>query len=622
MDAWRRTFGRWASLGLALLALLLLRLGVTFREEWDEVGRGLSAERAALELVARRSTELELSRLVERAQPMIALAEQDPLAEAPGLVLFVDGVQVLPRISSASPLAPNLFEARRDAYLKPVTGRVGAEDPVLERQALVTAVIAAIDRHDAAAIDRGMRAWWVHRTRVRLAPVEELASAVAVYERFSEAGDPAPSFMRAVLDTGLSDPKLGRLVGLKSELLSHRSELSEADLRAAARRISALAAAHGLDTAHFEALAFADPAAARVVWPETSGPTLISRGPLLELIVPSGNRRLGVPVELATLASEVAQDLRQRELLAPEDQLSIEAPAPGAAVAVSSLTIHARRARWPLVSERARVLFAEKTGLLFLCFGLATGVVLLAAFAERRKLELLEHKTEFVATVSHELRTPLAAVRVMAETLSRRLGEDPRAKDYPARIVKETDRLSGLVENILSFQRLDRGRWRLSPSWVRIADLLPALKEEAERAAKAPVTLSQDGLGGASVWADPELLELALLNLVRNGCRYNARSPVELRVGVTVGAEIRIRVEDNGVGVPEDERGSIFLPYVRGKGGSGRGTGLGLALVSKVMQLHQGSASLVRSGPEGSCFELCFPARPEAPQGARDAVDA
>jgi signal transduction histidine kinase len=103
--------------------------------------------------------------------------------------------------------------------------------------------------------------------------------------------------------------------------------------------------------------------------------------------------------------------------------------------------------------------------------------------------------------------------------------------------------------------------------------------------------------------ADAELLKLCLLNLLRNACRYNTREPAEVRFSYD-GAVLR--VADNGIGIPPGDRERVFEDFVRLKAVPRAGTGLGLSLCRRIMQMHGGSISIERSGPEGTTFALTF----------------
>jgi two-component system, OmpR family, sensor histidine kinase SenX3 len=234
-----------------------------------------------------------------------------------------------------------------------------------------------------------------------------------------------------------------------------------------------------------------------------------------------------------------------------------------------------------------------------------------AVVSQRRKQRYLELKSDFVAAVSHELRTPLASLRVMAETLEHRLEGEAKARDYPRRIVAEADALSGLVENILSFNRLDKGRWVAHRRPLALAEFQKSLEEEARAYGLAQVEVTFEGFADERIEADPELLRLLFSNLLRNACRYNANDPVRVRFAASrEGGALSIRAFDNGVGIPAEARDEVFEEFKRLKGQPGRGgpgSGLGLSLCRRIMGLHGGTLTLEASSSSGSTFWMHFP---------------
>jgi signal transduction histidine kinase len=242
---------------------------------------------------------------------------------------------------------------------------------------------------------------------------------------------------------------------------------------------------------------------------------------------------------------------------------------------------------------------------------LGVGVVAAAAAVQARRARYLALQADFVSTVSHELRTPLASMRVMAETLERKLEGHAPAKDYPARMVHAVDGLSLLVENILSFNRLEKGRWQPRRTRVPLASLRAVLEDDAAHALGVEVQQSFDGFEGLSLRADDELVRILVLNLLRNAWRYTERSPVKVRWEATrEGGLVRLRVTDNGVGIPREAWETVFEAFHRLENERGRasGSGLGLAVCRRVAELHGGRLRVASSSPEGTTFELTLPA--------------
>jgi signal transduction histidine kinase len=255
--------------------------------------------------------------------------------------------------------------------------------------------------------------------------------------------------------------------------------------------------------------------------------------------------------------------------------------------------------------------YGLKTALVAACAALAAAIVVLAGVAQHRKYRFVELKSDFVSTVSHELRTPLASIRLLAESLERRAGHVPEARDYPQRIVQAADGLHFLVENILSFNRIDKGRWAPRPARVRLEELAAGLRQELA-AQEARVELALAG-GEVALRVDPQLARLLLSNLARNACTYNQRSPVRLRLsGAHVDGRVEVRLEDNGLGIPPAEWERVFQDFYRLERPEHEvhGSGLGLALCRKIMQVHGGSIRIATSSPEGTTFLLRFPEPP------------
>jgi signal transduction histidine kinase len=230
------------------------------------------------------------------------------------------------------------------------------------------------------------------------------------------------------------------------------------------------------------------------------------------------------------------------------------------------------------------------------------------AFAMQKNRETyIRVRSSLLTAVTHELKTPLASIRAMAETLERRLDGDPRARDYPRRIVRSSERLAFLVDNVLSFARLDRESWRLSRTLVPLSDLVRRVRERAEAMAPAgerlghlkPAAFDVD-TAELVLDVDPELVELLLANLVDNAMRYAVGPEVQVVIrGRRDGAAACVTIGDNGPGLGDGKSPR--------DGQTVGGTGLGLVLCRLIMELHQGTMSVLQSSLSGTTFELRFP---------------
>jgi two-component system, OmpR family, phosphate regulon sensor histidine kinase PhoR len=254
---------------------------------------------------------------------------------------------------------------------------------------------------------------------------------------------------------------------------------------------------------------------------------------------------------------------------------------------------------------------------------LGVAVILLAAERQRRMSSL---KSEFVANVSHELKTPLALVRMFAEMLqSGRVANEEKRQQYLDIIVGESERLSALIENVLDFARVERGRQAYEFAEGSIADAVSravnVYRYRAEREGVELVTELEPGLPTARI--DERAIQLAVINLLDNALKYASGSEV-VTVRVTrENGSVVVRVVDRGPGVPPEDRERIFERFVRGSTarGSGagappvRGSGIGLALVKHIAESHGGRAWVEAggagaAGAVGASFAVSIPTPP------------
>lgn len=218
--------------------------------------------------------------------------------------------------------------------------------------------------------------------------------------------------------------------------------------------------------------------------------------------------------------------------------------------------------------------------------------------------------SRFSSDLAHELRTPIANLMGEAQVALRRARTAPEYQAVLASAVEECERIGRLTDAMLFLARAD------NPQTALHGKLLDGRQEVAHVAEYYEGLLAEQGLalrieGNAAIWADPELLRQALVNLVSNAIRHTPRGQV---IGVTFAlapdASVLVEVSNPGSGIPADALSRVFDRFFQideARAGSEHGSGLGLAIVRSIMQLHGGSAS-VRSAPEGpTVFTLCFP---------------
>jgi two-component system, OmpR family, phosphate regulon sensor histidine kinase PhoR len=256
------------------------------------------------------------------------------------------------------------------------------------------------------------------------------------------------------------------------------------------------------------------------------------------------------------------------------------------------------------VARRRRLELAlVGTSWLVVIFGLT--VVLVAAGRERKLSNL---KSDFVANVSHELKTPLSLVRMFGELLqSGRVENDAKRQQYLDIILSESDRLASLIENVLDFAKVERGKAAYTFAAASVRDVVQRAVEACRvRAQRDDVELVLDQADNLPIAdLDERAIEIAIINLVDNALKY---APDGKRVLVTSRREadqIEIRVSDEGPGIAPDDRKRIFERFERGRNAhvkQVRGSGIGLALVKHIAEAHGGRAWCEPAHPRGSTF--------------------
>jgi signal transduction histidine kinase len=252
---------------------------------------------------------------------------------------------------------------------------------------------------------------------------------------------------------------------------------------------------------------------------------------------------------------------------------------------------------------------------------MAWACVLIAAIAAgvllHGVLTLSERRGAFVSAVTHELRTPLTTFRMYSEMLANDMVPDPtKRQTYLETLRVEADRLSHLVENVLSYAKLERGPLRHKHEQLSIDAFLARVGERlADRAGQAEMQLVIDAAADireTTFKTDPAAVEQVLFNLVDNACKYAARAK-DRRIHLDVSADangIRFRVRDHGYGISPREAKSLFRPFSKSAdeaAHSAPGVGLGLALCRRLAHDLGGRLEWVPMDEAGAVFQLTLP---------------
>lgn len=223
-----------------------------------------------------------------------------------------------------------------------------------------------------------------------------------------------------------------------------------------------------------------------------------------------------------------------------------------------------------------------------------------------------ESREEFVSNVSHELKTPLTSMKVLADSLNGQ--EDVPVelyKEFMLDIGNEIDRETKIINDLLSLVKMDRSAGDMNITSVNINELLELiLKRLRPIAEKQHIELVLESFRPVSAEVDEVKLTLAITNLIENGIKYNKPDGW---VHVSLNADHQyfyVKVEDSGIGIPEDSLEHIYERFYRVDKSHSReigGTGLGLAITRNAILMHRGAIKVFSTEGEGTIFNVRIP---------------
>lgn len=235
-----------------------------------------------------------------------------------------------------------------------------------------------------------------------------------------------------------------------------------------------------------------------------------------------------------------------------------------------------------------------------------------ASFLVAGVMKLSERRAAFVSAVTHELRTPLTTFRLYSDMLGSGAVKPERRAEYLGVLAREADRLAHLVENVLSFSRIERGSARASVRESSLDELLEPMRERlANRLSAAGLELRIDLAANPRLRVDAAAVEHILFNLIDNAAKYAASGvPAEVVIEARAsGRLVEIKVRDHGPGIPPRERRRIFRAFhksAREAAESRPGVGLGLALSRRLARSLGGRLEWTDSS-SGAAFVLHLP---------------
>jgi heavy metal sensor kinase len=224
-----------------------------------------------------------------------------------------------------------------------------------------------------------------------------------------------------------------------------------------------------------------------------------------------------------------------------------------------------------------------------------------------------EQLRRFTADASHELRTPLAMIRSVGEVGLQKDGTRAEYRDIVGSMLEEVNRLTSLIDSLLTISRADSGHIQLHPVAV------PVLALAREAAAIFEILIEEkslrvtvEGEESAQVEGDYVFLRQALVNVIHNAVKYSPLGgAIHVRVKPADGGLVEVEIADNGPGIPWDDQPKVFDRFYRVDKARWResgGAGLGLSIVKWAVEVHGGAVTLQSNPTEGCTFRISLPA--------------
>lgn len=220
-----------------------------------------------------------------------------------------------------------------------------------------------------------------------------------------------------------------------------------------------------------------------------------------------------------------------------------------------------------------------------------------------------EMKIKFFTNISHELRTPLTLIKGPIQELKEREKLSPKGLQYVELMEKNTNQMLQLVNQILDFRKIQNGKMRLHVSLIDFNEMVASFQKEfrvlsEENEISFTFQLPDESI---MVWADKDKLSIVIRNIISNAFKFTpSGGSIYVTTGLTDdGKRCFIRVEDNGVGIPQNKLAEIFERFSQGENSKNpyyQGTGIGLALSKEIVNLHHGEIRAESPQGQGAVF--------------------
>lgn len=234
--------------------------------------------------------------------------------------------------------------------------------------------------------------------------------------------------------------------------------------------------------------------------------------------------------------------------------------------------------------------------------------------ALEKEKELNEMKSRFISMASHEFRTPLATILSSTSLIAKYIEtEQPdKSEKHIHRIKGAVNGLTEILNDFLSLGKLEEGKVRANYQSVNVHETISDVVAELQAIARPGQEIRLDTKGNAELFIDKQMFRNVCINLIANAIKFsNDNTAIDVSCHVNEN-EMIVRIQDYGIGIPEEDQEHLFERFYRGKNASNiQGTGLGLNIVLKYMEMMNGKIDFLSKLNEGTTFTLVFPAKYE-----------
>jgi len=342
---------------------------------------------------------------------------------------------------------------------------------------------------------------------------------------------------------------------------------------------------------------------------------------VLELVAEAARSLAGAPCAVALQCGSRPVLWHETAALAERSRGDIQAalvrlrgegrsgPPPGIGAARSIALEHGGRLfGWLLLLEGAEPALDTREFLSILAGQAAAALHHMELLEERLRGERLSTIGRMIATIVHDFRNPMTAIKGYGSLLEEDLPAE-RRRQYARLIIEETDRLGGMIEEILEFTRGERATLR--PRAVPVSVLADAVERLVAPGLKSRgVTLRRELAYEGEMVLDIDRLTRALLNFVANALDAMPSGGILTLASRRAGGHIELAISDTGVGIPEELQPRLFEPFFTH--GKPRGLGLGMSIARKIVEEHGGHVQIASVPGRGTCVTLSLPLEPPA----------